>query len=338
MKKPLQDPFLKNIKDETEVIFKPKPNISDQKDSMKRNSTEELMADKNSSFQNKEDLFSEKNTSSLKENSQVNEISMCNVNLKPEEFAFKGSLEIEEIASALKEALQSQEMLSEILIKTLKYQCEHNQLNEIFVLLSSALDSEEILKFNISLISAKCTEKTLIASKFFSLILLPKFSTETCEKFQEMFKEFASYFPQVTSTELPNFLRNGTTKIFQEFLNSLDLKLKKIVLRDFIMSCQQLESVHFKILEALMIHPLEKDVFEKILELFQVSQIKFTSDKMFGKILVTFIKASGNLTVRYEEQVQKIISVHKTIWKVKAENELKNSSKYVDFLSQSLMY
>lgn len=104
----------------------------------------------------------------------------------------------------------------------------------------------------------------------------------------------------------------------------------------FLLDCEQFQDKYISVVENLISNQTDLAVFSKLIELLSASSEQFTSNKGFGKLLMSIVKYLGrNVQGSIAIMLSHIIASHRSIWKSKIQKCFDDLQQDSSVFSQS---
>lgn len=165
-----------------------------------------------------------------------------------------------------------------------------------------------------------------VSEQFCRIILLDKVkSVEPSQLLQLAVKKFLETYTQISRTELliPFLKYSATSKWLQLLMNMLSEVERENFLRDFIYSCNELEEWQLLTIQSLLTNQTADDVKRRLINLLEATADKFSTEKLFVRLVIKVIQSLGKGFEDQEETLFNIVDKNKSLLKNSAHKTLK---------------
>ncbi|KAK2581626.1 hypothetical protein KPH14_002128 [Odynerus spinipes] len=234
------------------------------------------------------------------------------------------SLQICDIIEVLYEGLERNGKLDFVHIENLS----NNELVQVFTDLGEKLSVEGTYNLCSSITDKDSEEGTKYMGFICTHVLLPKIIeleessrsissavAECVEKFPDEVLKFI--FIPVLNVDLKD------ASIINVIIDTLEPSKRSIPILEYVENAKELKEWHIPILETLLSVKVEPNIYDRLLSLLSEKAGFFSTNKKFGKLLLSFLKANSITSEEQKNLLWKIVEVNETFFKKLIENILK---------------
>ncbi|CAL1687201.1 unnamed protein product [Lasius platythorax] len=114
------------------------------------------------------------------------------------------------------------------------------------------------------------------------------------------------------------------TMLITTIVNTFDLQKKIFLLEEFLANVKELKSWHISILQNFLSVRLDHNMIDKITKLLSGKALYYSTDKTFGKLVLSFLKMNITLSQEQKNLMTEVAVVNETLFRKPIENILKN--------------
>ncbi|KAF5300891.1 hypothetical protein FQR65_LT09054 [Abscondita terminalis] len=206
-----------------------------------------------------------------------------------------------------KELLETEQTVSEDVLKKICNECSSKQLEDMFVTLSMELNSEciALLLESISMCTC-CRERDLVATYFSKYILLSKIINHDVLA-DQLLNVLLTIIPDAVITDVVQILNeNEDVKqliTIRKHLKSLKDDHKSQILAQYLKTCTGMEEKRVANILPLITKHADPSVLSAIVTIMYNSAKEFTDEKSFGKLIMEILQVLESNVIKFESQL-----------------------------------
>ncbi|KAK4883890.1 hypothetical protein RN001_000161 [Aquatica leii] len=222
-----------------------------------------------------------------------------------------------DLMDGVKELLETEDTLSEDIIKQFGRECSSEQLQNVFELFSKELSTDCIFKLWNTISSCNSNERDVVATYFSRYILCSKIvNKDTFVK--DLLNAMFNKVPDIVAIDLVRVLVETTDNrqliIIRKHLDVLSDNQKNRLLQEFLKSCSDLKEKHIDSILCLVTKQTDLNNLNSVVVMMYNLAKEFATEKTFGKLIMEILPILGTNIIKYESQMKHIIDSHKSVY------------------------
>lgn len=236
----------------------------------------------------------------------------------------QASLEICDIIEVLYEGLEHNAQIDFTHLESIS----NNELVQVFIDLGKKLSIKGTCNLCFSVKEKNPEEGIKYIGFICTHVLLPKIIEleessrlissaigECMEKFPDEVIKFI--FIPVLNVDLKD------VSIINVIIDALQSSKRSVLTLEYVTNAKELKEWHIPMLEVLLSVKIEPSIYDRLLKLLSEKAVFFSTNKKFGKLILSFLKANPITSEEQKSLLWEIVEVNETLFKKLIENMLR---------------